>query len=381
MGSFARLTTMAVAAAALATISAAAGADPLQDWVDGKVATPTVAYAGEPMELKFSHPAPPASIVPPVWQQSLEWFGKLTGGKVTFKQFGAGTLHGPKDGFKAVRSGISDFATCYSLFEGRGFELTKVFALPFVSSGDALKDARIQAEIGWEFFQPEFDAQGVIYAGSSPIGVSDILAKKPIAKLEDFKGLKAIAQGFPPEAAAALSFVTLNIPYPDIYTSFQQGIVESVIWTDGGFVPYKIYELAKEHTTLGLYSAGIDTCYSKATLDKLPAPLRAPFVGMQQMMSALVTQRIAVDFAAKARGVYDENKVVFHKLAPAELARMKAAVKPMIETWAAEQEAAGKPARKLLALIEELKAKYAPLSNEQVQRLFIEQPLARPTGG
>lgn len=380
MGPIARLATVAVAAG-LATFSTAAGADPLQDWVDGKVAMPAVAYAGDAMELKFSHPAPPASIVPPVWQQSLDWFGKLTGGKVTFKQYGAGTLHGPRDGFKAVRSGISDFATCYSLFEGRGFELTKAFALPFVSSGDALVDARIMAEVGWEFFQPEFDAQGVIYAGSSPIGVSDILAKKPIAKLEDFKGLKAIAQGFPPEAAAALGFVTLNIPYPDIYTSFQQGIVESVIWTDGGFVPYKIYELAKEHTTLGLYAASIDTCYSKATLEKLPAPLRAPFVGMHQLMAALVTQRTAVDFAAKARGVYEENKVVFHKVAPAELARMKAAVKPVIEKWVADQEAAGKPARKLLARIEELKAKYAGMSNERMQRLIVEQPVARPAGG
>jgi len=230
-----------------------ASADMLDDWFGGKIpaAEPKITYTGEPIQLKFSHPNPPASLVPPIWRNGMNWLQQATKGKLTLKEFGAGTLHGPRDGFKAVRSNISDYATCFTASEARGFPLSKVFELPFVTPSNPLAGVRITSELAPKYFKPEYDKQGVHFGYQVLVGAADIMSKKPIRKLEDMKGLKVIVQGFEPEVADALGAVIVNVPFPDIYTSLQQGVVDAVLWVDPGFVPYKIYELAKYHTTLG----------------------------------------------------------------------------------------------------------------------------------
>jgi len=353
-----------------------ASADMVDDWFAGKIpaAEPKIAYAGEPIQLKFSHPNPPASLVPPIWRNGMTWLQQATKGKLTLKEFGAGTLHGPRDGFKAVRSNISDYATCFTASEARGFPLSKVFELPFVTPSNPLAGVRITSELAPKYFKPEYDKQGVHFGYQVLVGAADIMSKKPIRKLEDMKGLKAIVQGFEPEVADALGAVIVNVPFPDIYTSLQQGVVDAVLWVDPGFVPYKIYELAKYHTTLGLSAQKIDTCINPKSFAALPKDLKQTFYDYQQRMAFAIAKRIGVDFRKDAQKTYEQNKVEMIKLAPEELARWKATLKPLVDKWAARHEADG-PTRALLADIERLTAKYNGMSDEQLFKLIVEEPV------
>jgi TRAP-type C4-dicarboxylate transport system substrate-binding protein len=353
-----------------------AEADMVDDWFNRKIpaAEPKISYAGDPIQLKFSHPNPPASLVPPIWRNGMTWLQQTTNGKLTLKEFGAGTLHGPRDGFKAVRSNISDYATCFVASEARGFPLTKVFELPFVTPSNPLAGVRITAELAPKYFKPEYDKQGVHFGYQVLVGAADIMSKKPIRKLEDMKGLKVIVQGFEPEVADALGAVIVNVPFPDIYTSLQQGVVDAVLWVDPGFVPYKIYELAKYHTTLGLSAQKIDTCINIKSFAALPKDLKQTFYEYQQRMAFAVAKRIGVDFKKDAQGKYAEHKVEMITLAPEEMARWKAALKPLVDKWAAKHESDG-PTKALLADIERLTAKYNGLSDEQLFKLIVEEPV------
>lgn len=364
----------ALAAGTLLPLPAAA--DMVDDWFARKIpaAEPKIGYAGEPVQLKFSHPNPPASLVPPIWRNGMAWLQQATGGKLTLKEFGAGTLHGPRDGFKAVRSNISDYATCFVASEARGFPLTKVFELPFVTPSNPLAGVRITAELAPKYFKPEYDRQGVHFGYQVLVGAADIMSKKPIRKLEDMKGLKVIVQGFEPEVADALGAVIVNVPFPDIYTSLQQGVVDAVLWVDPGFVPYKIFELAKYHTTLGLSAQKIDTCLNPKSFAALPTDLKQTFYEFQQRMAFAVAKRIGVDFRKEARAKYAEQKVEMITLAPEEMARWKAALKPLVDKWAAKHEAEG-PTKALLADIERLTAKYNGMSDDQLFKLIVEQPV------
>jgi len=368
-----------VACAALAVAGFLAGpvlADMVDDWFGGKIpaAEPRISYTGDPIQLKFSHPNPPASLVPPIWRSGMGWMEKATNGKLTLKEFGAGTLHGAKDGFKAVRSNISDYATCFVAHEARGFPLTKVFELPFVTPSNPLAGARIVAELAPKYFRPEFEKQGVHFGYMVLVGAADIMSKKPIRKLEDMKGLKVIAQGFEPEVTDALGAVFLNIPFPDIYTSLQQGIADAVLWVDPGFVPYKIYELAKYHTTLGLSAQHIDTCINPKSFAALPPDLKQAFYAYQQRMAFAIAKRIGVDYRKDAQRMYAEHKVEMIKLPPEELARWRAGLKPLVDRWAAKHEAEG-PTRALLADIERLTVKYNGMSDEQLFTLIVQDPV------
>jgi TRAP-type C4-dicarboxylate transport system substrate-binding protein len=353
------------------------GADEVDNWFEHKIpaAEPQVTYDGNAFNLKFSHPSPPASLVPPVWRAGLSWQEKATNGKLIFKEYGAGSLHGAKDGFKAVRSHISDYATCFVAHEGRGFPFTKAFELPFVTPSNPLAGVRIVAELAPKYFKPEFENRDVYFGYMVLVGAADIMSRKPIRKLEDMQGLKIIAQGFDPLAAKALGAVIVNIPYPDIYASFQQGIVDAVLWVDPGFVPFKIYELAKYHTTLNISAQHIDTCINQKTFDSLPKDLKQTFYGFQQRMAYAVAKRVGVDFRAKAMEIYKKNGVEMITLPPEEIDRWKAAMKPVLDQWVDKYEAQGLPARELLADIERLTKKYNSMDGDEIFKLIVENPV------
>ncbi len=352
-------------------------ADDIENWINHTYPNgdPTVTYTGKPFQYKFSHPSPPASMIPPIWDMTFKWQEEATKGKLKFKIYGSGSLHGAKEGFRAVKSGISDYATCYVAHEARGFELTKVFELPFVTPSNRLAGVRIVSELAPKYFKPEFEKRGVHFGFMVLVGAADIMSKKPIRKLEDMKGLKIVAQGFSPEAAKALEMVVVNIPYPDIYTAFQQGIVDAVLWVDPGFIPYKIYELAKYHTTLNLSALHIDTCINPQSFKEMPDDLKSTFYQFQQRTPYVIAKKVGVDFRKKAIGIYKQNGVQMITLPDSELKRWKKRLKPVLDQWAEKMEKRGKPGKQLLADIERLKAKYENKSDKELFELIVNQPV------
>ena len=89
-------------------------------------------WSEKPLSIKFSHPAPDASKVPVILEQLFGRMSKETHSGISVQQYGGGRVHDMKGGFKAVRGSLSDFATCYSVLESKGFEYTKTFHQPFL---------------------------------------------------------------------------------------------------------------------------------------------------------------------------------------------------------------------------------------------------------
>lgn len=375
---FTQWTRLGAALMLTGTLAAPALAYNTEDWLQGKVeaAQPKAAHDGAPVKLRFSSPNPAASLVPTVWHRGFEWLTKATNGKLVIEEFHGGTLHAAADGWRAVRSGVTEYATCYTSYEANGFPLHKAIEVPFVTPENPVVATRIIQELAPKYFAKEWQGRGVLYGYTAIAGVSDIMSKKPIRKPEDLKGLRVIAQGFSPEAAAALGMVSLNIPFPEIYTALQQGVADAVIWVDPGFVPFKIYELAKYHTTLGLTAQHVDTCINRNAYQNLPAALKPTFAHFQQLMGHAVSQGIGVDFRAKARETYRQNGVTLITLTPEEKAAWQAALKPVQDKWVASQKAAGVPADALLADIRRLEAKYRNATPDDIFKLTVEQPVS-----
>ncbi|TKT83000.1 TRAP transporter substrate-binding protein DctP [Aquamicrobium sp. LC103] len=361
----------------LALVAAPANAFTVADWLAHEVpaAEPRAAYEGDPVSLKFSSPNPAASLVPEVWTKGFTWLKEATDGKLTIEEFHGGTLHAAADGWRAVRNRVSDYAACYTSYEGSGFPLHKAFELPFVTPSNPVVATRIVQELAPKYFVPEWDGRGVLYGYTAIAGVSDIMSKKPIRTPEDIRGLRVIAQGFPPEAAEALGITVLNIPFPEIYTAFQQGIADAVIWVDPGFVPFKIYELAKYHTSLGLTAQHIDTCINRDAYESLPAELKPTFASFQQNIAHAVSQRLGVEFREQALKTYTDNGVELIELGDGEKQEWQAALQPLLDDWVEAREAEGLPARELLADIRRLEAEYGDASAETIFELTVNSPV------
>ena len=371
-----RNATLATATAAI-LFASPSHADLVADWMDGSVqsSTPVAAKSGPGMDLKFGHPAPPVSIVPPVWRAGIEAVKVATKDQLRFKEYGGGTLIGPKDGFKAVRGGVAEWASCYTQSEGRGFEMSRIFEQPFIAPSNPMATVRIAQELATKYFVPEFARSGVHFGTFAAFVPADIMSKKPIRKWEDLAGLKVVAQGFPTAVAKAMGATFVNIPYPELYVAIQQGLADAVIWVDGGFIPYKISEVAKYHTTVGLTGSGIHHCYSKEWFGKLPADQQAAFYSAQEPLGMAIAKVVGINFRIKARDTYKAQGVEMIELAPAELQRWRDKLAPVVEEWMAEREKEGKPGRELVADIKRLAEKYESMTPDQLMKLALEQPI------
>ena len=362
--------------AAILVSNMPARADLVEDWLAARAGTGApVTYAGAPFEAKFGHPAPPTSLLPPVWQKAFARMAKLSNGKLMIKEQGAGTHLGPRDGFKAVRGGVAEWATCYVQNEGRGVPLSRVFEQPFIAPPNAMAGVRIAQELAPRYFVPEFQKQGVVW-GSAVIALpADLMSKKPVRKWEDLAGMKIIAQGFPPELAKTMNITLVNIPYPEAYVAMQQGLADAMFWVDAGFIPYKIFELAKYHTTVGITGFAINLCYNKEFADKLPADLKDMFYNSQEPISMAATKVSMLDFNRTAVATYKEKGVELITLAPAELQRWRDFSAPTVEKWAADLEKDGQPAKALLADIKRLSEKYGRMSPDELMKLSVDSPV------
>ncbi|WP_274629995.1 TRAP transporter substrate-binding protein [Arvimicrobium flavum] len=362
---------------ALSLLAAPASAFTVEDWLTHKApeAEPKMEYSGDPVSLKFSSPNPAASLVPSVWSRGFTWLKEATGGKLAIEEFHGGTLHAAPDGWRAVRNRVTDYAACYTSYEGSGFTLHKAFELPFVTPSNPVVATRIIQELAPKYFVPEWEERGVLYGYTVIAGVSDIMSKKPIRTPEDLRGLRVIAQGFPPEAAEALGITTLNIPFPEIYTAFQQGVADAVIWVDPGFVPFKIYELAKYHTSLGLTAQHIDTCINRDAYADLPAELKPVFAQFQQNIAHAVSQRLGVEFRQQALKTYTDNGVELIQPNDQEKQAWRTVLQPVLDKWIETNEAAGLPAKALIEDVRRLEAQYGDASAEKIFELTVQSPV------
>ncbi len=327
-----------------------------------------------PVHWRFAHPAPPASLLPPVWQAGWDQLGKATGARFQVEMLGGGLLYGITGGFKAMRAGIAEMGTCYTGFEAKGFELTKTFQLPYVAPENPFLTARILTELAPRFLRQEFEKRGVYPGQFVPSRPLALMSKTPIYTPDDLKGKKVVSFINTPEAASHLGYTEVRIPFPEIYTAMQQGIVDAVIWVDMGFIPFRIYEQAKYYTDINVAPVTIETCFHRKSFDRLPRELKQVVYDAQQKIAIAVVEQME-RFAAQASTIYEAQGVKQIKLSVAQRDAWVAAFAPVTEQWLTQCEEAGKPCRALVKEINQLADKYRQLSNAELMELAIKQPV------
>ncbi|MCB1467071.1 MAG: TRAP transporter substrate-binding protein DctP [Rhizobiaceae bacterium] len=352
-------------------------ADPVEDWLAGQTpaAQPSISYDGAPIDWIFAHPAPPSSNITPVWEQGFDWLSKATEGKMNFKVMGSGTLLGLRDGFKGVRSGIAQAATCYTFVEGEGFPLSGIWRQPFVAPSDMAVLARIAAELSPKYMKPEFENAGVYLAYQAITSAYNLMSKKPVRSLADFKGLKIGLPGGDPAVGQALGAVFVQIPFPDLYTSLQQGVVDAIAWTDSAFAAYKISEIAKYHTQLDLFVQTIESCVNKDSFDSLPPDLKRAFYNFNQLEAFAIMQAAALKGRDAMLAQFDEAGVEMIVPSDADMNDIRSAVAPVVDKWVAEQEAAGIPAMQMIEDVKFLAKKYQGMTFDQLFNLVVTEPV------
>ncbi len=369
-------TSLAAFAMTLSLGGFAAQADSLAaQWLSGAAANGLPELGASEATFRFSSGIPTASPVVKRFEEALDVLRGAGGEAYDLPSFHAGTVHKAYEAFNAARTGISDFAICYSGPVARGFTMSQVTYVPFVMPERDVVAARILADLAPKYFAPEFEAAGVYYGSTIAAGHSHLLSRDPVRSLEDLKGLKIAAFGREVDFVAALGATPTPVPPFDVYTALQQGVIDGVFWTEPAFVAFKLHEVAKNLTYVGGSVVRVDGCVNRRSFDRLPDEARGAIYEWSQAMAAAVTKTAFTDFAPIANKILTEASVELIELDDSERARWVEAGQTVQDAWLASASEQGLPAEELLADIKRLTAFYEPMTDDEIFALTLDEPV------
>jgi len=298
------------------------------------------------MKLKFSNfwPAPHKhSALAEEWAKEVE---KRTNGKVKVTLFHGATLTPHGQTYDSVVNGISDIGMSALAYTRGRFPLSEVIDLPLgYRSGVAATNL---ANEYYKKFKPrEFDAVKVLFLHAHSPGL--IFTRKPVAKMEDMKGMKIRSTGLSNKVVEALGGVPVGMPMTESYDALSKGV------TDGITCPYE-----------AMWGFKLGEVVKSCTEDYAIAHSTAFFVVMNKNKWASMSpdtrtaiEKINEEFIVKYGKEWDEidkegkafmvkKGATIIKLTKEEEARWITAVKPILDEYVKTMKAKNLPGDEVL---------------------------------
>jgi TRAP-type C4-dicarboxylate transport system substrate-binding protein len=310
------------------------------------------ARADEPIVLKLSHFVPPQHAFHKWvvgWTQKIE---QESGGRLKFEIYPNGQLVGPPNRqFDTARNGITDIAFClHGVTPGR-YPMTELANLPFTwpSAGVNLAEmGKRMTELAPKYLAAEHQGLHILWMQMANPVV--IYSKTPIKTLDDFKGKKiryaSITNKFILESVGA---VPMLVPPQESQDALAKGVVDGAGFPHEAGFAYDLVSVSPYALDPPLASATFAMVMNPAKYNSLPADLKAILDKESGVTGAMSFGKAWQDFDKSARETEIKKGLQISTLSPADVAKIKALAKPIIEKAIDEQEKAGKPAREFFA--------------------------------
>lgn len=296
----------------------------------------------KPIELKYStfYPAThKMGVVSAEWGKEIE---KRTNGRVKVTIFYSGTLTPPTKSYEGVINGISDIGWGVFGYSRGRFPLSEVSDVP-LGATSSMSATKAFNEYYRKFRPKELDGVKVLYLFST--GPSFLhMVNKPIAKLEDLKGMKIRSGGLQAKVAEALGAVPVALPVGEAYDALSKGVAEGTIVPMESLEGFRLAEVVK-FTSINFGTApagGQWVAMNKAKFSSLPKDIQNIIENVSQEW--IVKSAIAWDEIDKSGKEYALKRGhKFMSLTPEEDQRWMNAVKPIVEDYIRDTKAKGLP--------------------------------------
>ncbi|MGL4729861.1 MAG: TRAP transporter substrate-binding protein [Bosea sp. (in: a-proteobacteria)] len=259
-----------------------------------------------------------------------------SGGKFNIRLFPAGQLGGDLPTVSALQGGTIDITV---LNAGLLVGLNKEFAvldLPFLFASPEEADKIVDGPIGQKLHKLVED-KGLIGLGYWELGFRNVTnSRRPITKIEDFSGIKIRVLQSPLfiETFQALGANAVPMPFPELYAALEQRVVDGQENPFPTIVGAKLNEVQKFlSSTQHIYNAQ-SLLISKKAWDDMSAE----------------EKKIVQDAANEARDFQRKNSrdsmgsalatlkaagMQHNEIAPAEMARIREKVAPVVAKFGA----------------------------------------------
>ena len=300
----------------------------------------------KPIELSYSifFPAPhKMTVLADQWAKEI---AKRTGGRVKITLFPGGTLSPADKCYDGVVKGISDIGMSVLGYTRGRFPLTEVIDLP-LGYRDGLGATRLVNSY-WEKFQPkEFADVQVLYLQAHGPGI--LHTKKPVAKLEDLKGLRIRSTGLSSKVVSALGGVPVAMPMPETYDALKRGMVDGSMAPMESLQGWKWGEVIKSTTESygSAYSTAFFVVMNRDKWKALPPDLQKMITQVnQEWIRKTGTVWDEIDKAGRDFTLKRGNKII--PLSKEENNRWKKAAAPILDQYVKSMEEKGLPGKEAL---------------------------------
>jgi TRAP-type transport system periplasmic protein len=264
-----------------------------------------------------------------------------SGGKITVKEYASSQLGNELQQQSALQGGVQEMLVASTTSLAGIVKEFGLFDFPFLFSNAQQADAMVDGPLG-KMLGAKLADKGVVVLGFFDLGFRNVTnSKRPITKAEDLEGLKLRVIPNPVFLETFKTFKANPIPMPfaELYGALESKAV------DGQENPYAVI-LSSKLFEVNKYASGTNHVYatnpiqvSKRFWDKL-SPTEQKLL-QDAAIEAQNYQRVASrEVSSKALAELKAKGMVHNEIAPAELARMRAAVKPVHDKFAASYEPA-----------------------------------------
>ena len=183
---------------------------------------------------------------------------QLSGGKISVKVYGGGELVPAFGVFDAVSAGDADlYHSAEYYWQGKHKAFNYFTAVPFGLTGTehaAWMNYGGGQEL-WDELAAQFNLKG--FLASSTGTQMGGWYRKPIEKLDDFKGLKFRMPGIGGEVLRSLGVTVVNLPVAEIYPALASGAIDAAEWVGPWHdLAFGFHKITKHYYYPGFHEPG-----------------------------------------------------------------------------------------------------------------------------
>jgi TRAP-type C4-dicarboxylate transport system substrate-binding protein len=315
------------------------------------------------VQLKIANYFPPPSAQSKTTQAFGEELMKRSGGRIKAEHYAGGSLLTGPNMYKGVESGIADIGYSHVYYTPGRMPVTEAVGLP-IGVPNGWTGTHASFDFYKQFRPKEFNGVHVLSMQST--GPSLVISKRPVAKLEDLKGLTIRAPGITGEVAKALGATPTPTPMMEVYDSIAKGVNEAVWAPVETLKTFRFAEVAKNVTVN--WQVGTPFPFylvmNKRAYDGLRPELKAIVDGV----AAEYHERFARmwnDVDQEGRAFAKEKGVAYFELSAEEAVRWQKAVEPVLADYVKHMADKGYPAAESQRWIAYLRSRIGYWSAQQ----------------
>ncbi len=264
-----------------------------------------------------------------------------SGGKITVKEYPSSQLGNELQQQSALQGGVQEMLVASTTSLTGIVKEFGLFDFPFLFSDARQADAMVDGPLG-KMLSAKLADKGVVVLGFFDLGFRNVTnSKRPITRVEDLDGLKLRVIPNPVFLETFKTFKANPIPMPfaELYGALESKAV------DGQENPYSVI-LSSRFYEVNKFVSGTNHVYatnpvqiSKRFWDKL-SPAEHKLLQDAAIEAQNYQRTVSREAAGKALGELKAKGMSYNDIAPAELARMRAEVRPVYDKFAASYEPA-----------------------------------------